>query len=154
MECDHHTPLLEVWKEQGRTSSSQLPFYPCLNQALPVSPFLSDMGTGFVGAFRRQKPVMAQRPPAPAWHTEPTPSSTHTARSKAGTTGRTRGGCRAGQELTLLGEGRGTSPRANPQCWHQHRARVRRTHKQGCSREQQLPGNSVLPFFPPENTRY
>lgn len=55
----------------------------------------------------------------------------------------------------LLGEGCGTSPGANPQRWHQHRARVRRAQNSpGCSRGQWLPGNSVLPFFPSENTRY
>lgn len=136
------TITLHSWRS-GRSRaghpSSQwlgLPLHPCLNQALPVSPFLSDMGTGFTGAFRRQKPVMAQRPPAPAWHTEPTPSSTYTARGKAGTTGSTQGGCRAAQELTLLSEGCGTSPGANSQRWHQHRARVRRTHNRA------PPGNS------------
>lgn len=46
--------------------------HPCPNQALPGSPFLSDTGTGFTGALRRQKAGMShraqsQQPPHSQW---------------------------------------------------------------------------------------
>lgn len=65
-----------------------------------------------------------------------TQGSVPAASPQPGTRQGAQGGCRAGQEHPLLGEGCAASPGANPQSWQQHRAGVRRAQNSpGCSRD-------------------